>query len=297
MKETGLFTVRDCDVEMDKNRGFTIIPIGDVHWNADMHARSLFLEYMAELKDRMAGGESMYFVGMGDYLETFSASERAGMDPVMHASSSAWMDTVIGREITDLAKAMKHTAGRWLGFLEGNHTYINKHGVSVASLLSHMLGGGERLGAIGFIACSVKTPFGPRSMSYDIWAHHGIGAGQLAGATVNALERFARGRQGHLFIMGHDHKIAGHPGTPQLMKTRSSRGTTLQAVVPWYVRSGSWLKGYEPGKVSYIAERALPPAPIGTCEVRVVFRRRRVAGDGEKRTHHLVTQPTPRVIG
>ena len=112
MKETGLFTVRDCEVEMDKNDGFTIIPIGDVHWNADMHARSLFLEYMAELKDRMARGESMYFIGMGDYLETFSASERAGMDPVMHASSSAWMDTVIGREITDLAKAMKHTAGR-----------------------------------------------------------------------------------------------------------------------------------------------------------------------------------------
>lgn len=249
----------------DRNHVY-IVPLGDVHFNAPMFAKNHFQAWCNKYKNR----DDCLFIGMGDYLETFSTSERKAQRDI-HESSSEWQDDRITRDIKDLCKCLSFTKGRWIGMLEGNHAYMTGEGKTTTELLAKELGA-EALGVMAAIRCSFRFKAHKSQFKFDIWAHHGAGGGVLAGSTLNSLERFANGFIGDLYIMGHDHGIA-HVPIDRMCIDGSIGNIGVSHKTAHLVRSGSFLKAYEPGKQSYIAKHAKRPRHLGTPEVMVEHHR------------------------
>lgn len=264
-----------CDVKwienVQFNRDLTIVPLGDVHYNAPMFAESEFRQWCETYKRKIDNGESVYFVGMGDYLETFSHSERKALQGV-HESSQEWIDDRITDDINSMAKALKFSEGRWLGWITGNHEHITGDGRTVTGMLAERLGGAV-CGVEAWIRLSLVNKGGMTWRgTYDIYAHHGVGGGMLAGSTLNALERVASWANVDLVLMGHHHALA----TSQIERVSisgSADAPRLKARPVRIVRTGSFLKSHEPGRNSYATRKAMRPATLGTPEVKIRLNR------------------------
>jgi hypothetical protein len=105
--------------------------------------------------------------------------------------------------------------------------------------------------------------------SIDIWAHHGKGAARLIGGSLNTVQAMSEQAESHIFLMGHDHrKSLGM--TSKL--TLSGNGQSLRLVdkKQVYARTGSFLRGYVPNKVSYVADRNLNPTDLGVIKIELI---------------------------
>lgn len=286
--ETSRFDVIGHEIPID-NKGVRIVPVGDIHANAPMFAGDVF-DAWCQSEKKISKEIPTYYIGVGDYLETMSGTERKAL-VAMHESTQEWLDEQVVADVDKLAKRLEWTKGRWLGMLAGNHTYTTQDGYTLTDLLA------DRLDARALGICAgirLYMLHGNSALIYDVWAYHGRGGGQLAGATINAIERWASGLDADLVIMGHDHKRGAIPTTRlSIFGKRNERLDVRQKEV-WLVRTGSFLKGYEPGKVSYIASRALKPASLGTTAIKLSVSRGRVCpvGDGDHRDTKIITQVT-----
>lgn len=283
--ENSRFNVINKEIRI-KNK-LTIVPIGDIHYNAPMFARTPFREWCKKYRARVAAGDDVWFIGLGDYLETMSGSERKQSLTGVHESTRGWLDEKINENIKALAECLEFTRGRWIGLLSGNHNYIDGDGNTTTVMLAKMLDA-KPLGVCAAINLNIivngKTP-----MTYDIWAHHGRGGGRLAGSTANSIEAWAQGLIGDLILMGHDHKKIAVP-VPRLQIVGAHDNVDVADKITWYCRTGSFLKGYEKDKPSYIVERALRPVALGTIEINV--RRTNPHTIGGNRYDHLTTEVT-----
>lgn len=247
--------------------GIKIIPLGDVHYNAPMFAKDIFRQWC----DTYRNQPDCYFIGLGDYLETMSGSERKAL-VALHDSSHEWLDEKITADVDALAEKLAFTKGKWLGMLSGNHNHITGDGETVTQMLARRLDA-PALGVCAAIRLLfMRHPKCATTTCYDIWAHHGRGGGQLAGSTLNALERWANGLDCDLVLMGHDHKCA-----PVQIERLGlcGRGDNLRPSTKTITlcRTGGFMKAYEKGKVSYLVERAARPVRLGTAEINITLQR------------------------
>ena len=257
----------DCTrVNLHVKKQLTLAPLGDIHFNAPLHARNKFLAWCKKFRTRVKRGEDIYFLGMGDYTEILSGSERKALAGI-HDSSREWMDGKVNDDIDELADRLDFTHGRWIGMLAGNHNYVTMDGCSTTEKLAKLLGA-QPLGIAAGIRVKLKIGKCTGVHNYDIWAHHGKGGGVLAGSTLNSVERWANAVMGDLIVMGHDHKKASIP-VEHLRLTDSGDGTDVVECETRLCRSGSFLKGYVKGKCSYVAANAMRPVPLGGCEVHI----------------------------
>lgn len=250
------------EIHEPNQNSITIVPIGDVHYNAPMFARSEFLAWCRKYKHRT----DCWFIGLGDYLETFSTSERKALQ-MIHESSNEWLDEKVVNDVNEFAEHLSFTKGRWLGMLEGNHAYRTGDGFTTTELLCQRLQA-QPLGVMAAIRCGLRFKKHVTRYAFDIWAHHGQGAGQLMGSTINSLEKFANGFIGDLYLMGHDHGI-GYVPMERLFIGGTKENPTVNHKTAHLVRSGSFLKAYDPGKSGYIARCARKPRHLGTPEIKV----------------------------
>jgi hypothetical protein len=77
--------------------------------------------------------------------------------------------------------------------------------------------------------------------------------------------------------MGHDHKLSVAPiNRLQLANTGTLHLLNRKGYV---ARTGSFLRGFVPGQVSYVADRALNPSTLGAPVFQLTPRRVRTDGD------------------
>ena len=167
--ENSRFDCIDRHIEVPKT-GITIVPIGDIHFNAPMFAKDVFADWCRKYKSM----KDVYFLGVGDYLETLSASERRGISVALHDSSREWMDEQVTQDLEKLAKALEFTRGKWLGMLTGNHSYITGDGETLTQMLARRLDA-KPLGVCAAIRLNLFRHGSGTQTNYDIWAHHGRG--------------------------------------------------------------------------------------------------------------------------
>ena len=72
MKTTGLFTTHRVEVQAKIGEPIKLIPFGDVHRDSDMHAHTHWQEFLKYAKAQ----KNALFLGMGDYTDGVSTSER-----------------------------------------------------------------------------------------------------------------------------------------------------------------------------------------------------------------------------
>ena len=76
-----------------------------------------------------------------------------------------------------------------------------------------------------------------------------------------------------IFLMGHDHKKSVAMTTKLELTQGGNNNIKLHHKKQLYARTGSFLKGYEDGKISYVADGAMSPTDLGVVKIELTPRR------------------------
>lgn len=204
---------------------------------------------------------------MGDYQDLASCSEREALsNPRIHDSTRATLDEIYKEHCDAFLADIGFMKGKLIGLLEGNHYPLFSHGITGTQYMCQQLKC-KYLGVCTYVRIYF-TVNGAR-MTYDVFAHHGLGAARLLGGSLNRVQQMAEGAEADALIMGHDHKrVAGHinrlclHGNTKRLEVRNRKISIL--------RSGSFLRGYVDGQISYVADRCLAPTDLGWPRLKLI---------------------------
>jgi hypothetical protein len=88
------------------------------------------------------------------------------------------------------------------------------------------------------------------------------------GGSLNTVQQMAECALADIYLMGHDHKKSIGMSS-RLMLTDGRSGINVKEKKVLYARTGSFLKGYEPDKPSYVAKALLNPTDLGTVKIEL----------------------------
>lgn len=178
MRTSGIFRLLYYPVKFEKfGEPIYIIPFGDVH----RHTKLCHLEKWREFLEWASKKERTYFLGMGDYDDLVSTSERKALNAAdLHDSTVDTLDEIYMKFTDELADELSFMKGRLIGLLEGNHYAELQSGVTTTQYLCQKLGCAY-LGVSSFIRLGLSNSGHNTRSSVDIWAHHGKGASRMVG--------------------------------------------------------------------------------------------------------------------
>jgi len=284
---SGQFEVHQFKIPFKKyGEPIYLIPFGDVHRSAPLCHEEKWLEFCGWAAKKAP--ERTYFLGMGDYDDLASASERRllnGKD--LHDSTVETLEELYNKHIARFYKEIEFMKGRCIGIMGGNHFAEFQSGITSDQKLADRLGT-KYLGSNCFIRLSFETTTKHGSSAcLDIWAHHGMGASRLIGGSLNRVQQMGEQAEADIYLMGHDHKKSIAFTTK--LKLSGGRGSVrLTHRKQLYARTGSFLKGYVEGKKSYIVDRNLPPTDLGVVKIELTPKRETVMINGKRSEQEYV---------
>lgn len=250
--------------ELSQTQKVLVLPVGDVHWGSRDFPIEHFKNFLQWGYDRGA-----YFIGMGDYLDFTSTSQRQIMG-VLRDSTKERLDEMVRYEADAFLEATKFTKGRWLGMLSGNHTWTFAGGNSVDQLLCKGLEC-DYLGDMTILRLVLTNFPGHPEADTIVVAHHGKGGGSTVGGQLGKPEHLLKWLNADIILMGHSHAKLAAP-IDRINITPDgiiSHRTTVVA------RTGSFLRAYagtDPQDLdspafmsegSYVEKAALMPSALG----------------------------------
>lgn len=276
MRTTGEFHTVRYEIEFEKyDEPIYLLPFGDVHKSSPMHHSERWKEFLewAHTKKRA------FFLGMGDYDDLASTSERRLLlDPDLHESTVQTLEELYLNNCKRFARDVEFMKGRLIGLLGGNHYGQFQNGTTTDQKLCELLSC-RWLGVNAFIRLSFHNrKRGTKTRtSVDIWAHHGRGGATTVGGSMNPVERMAHTAEADIYLMGDNHQKGAV--TKSRLKLRDGRGgLNLSQRKVILARTGSFLKGYEQGCKSYIVDGAMTPTDLGVVKIELTPRRTREGG-------------------
>ena len=138
MLTTGLFTTRVFPIMIRSMREpIRIIPFGDVHYGAPGFSEHHWREFISYAK-RV---RNAYFLGMGDYCDFASTSERQALKGIsLHDATRELLEQVAHRQLLDFKKQIAFMGDRLIGIIGGNHTFDFADGQTFDDRLASLLG-------------------------------------------------------------------------------------------------------------------------------------------------------------
>jgi hypothetical protein len=258
-----IFTIHRFEIPVTQlNEPIYLIPFGDIHRFAPLCDVDKWLEFIAWAKLK----KSAYFLGMGDYDDLASFSERkALLQASLHESTQKTLDEIYTSRVIKLNKEIEFMRDRIIGLVEGNHYSILESGMTTTQMMCDKLKC-KYLGVSSFIR--LVFIYGYKKYSIDIWVHHGKGASRLVGGSLNTVEQMSAIADADIYLMGHDHRKS------VALKTRLCLGNgKLRQKKVLLARTGSFLKGYVDGEPSYVARGAMTPTDLGVIKIELTPRR------------------------
>lgn len=248
-----------------QNQHALLMPIGDIHFGMKDFPGSRLNNTL-----QWAINRGCVFIGMGDYLDFASDSQRNIISGTRE-SVKEQLDELIAEKVLKLANELYSTRGRWIGLIEGNHYWEFADGTTSDQLLCRQLGC-DFLGTSALVRIHpVLAPKGHPEADTIIYAHHGIGSSRKIGGHLNRVEDMLSWIDFDIGLMGHSHAKIFAPMDYQTITPDNIHSHRTKLVA----RTGSWLKGYashgplpltEPAMKSrgtYIEKKAYPPAALG----------------------------------
>ena len=192
-----------------------VVPLGDIHANAYGFDRPKWLSVLewirttAKRKDRQ-----VLVLLMGDYLDTFSRSERKQMHfaSSQHESTRVRLEKMIAKDMGDFLKDLDDIRHLIAGVIAGNHTYQfqeahsgNRVGKTVDRVVAEDLGV-PFFGMCGVLVLQLKRPGSTSVEPFKIFMHHGFGAASSPSASLKQLlDLRSKWPAMNLYVMGHNH--------------------------------------------------------------------------------------------
>src|SRR4030042_498917 len=280
MRTTGEFVIHRYDIPIKKwGEPIYLIPFGDVHRDANVCHVDKWLEFLEWAKKK----KPCYFIGMGDYFDFASSSERDILaNPKLHDTTQNRLSKVMKESVREFAHEISFMRGKLIGMICGNHYGVlrNKedNGLTTDEKLCQMMGT-KYLGSTAFIQLVFAGDRHNSKCAIDIWAHHGSSACSTLGGSINSVEKMQNVAIADIYMLAHDHKRFAVPTSPKLFLRNGHSGLpTLHHKKRLLVRTGSFMRGYVDGEISYISEKSLPPSDLGV--VKIEMTRRRIQSDG-----------------
>lgn len=267
MISDSIFTVHKFTINVEKiNEPIYLIPFGDIHRFAPLCDNDKWLEFLSWAKNK----SNSYFLGMGDFLDFLSYSERqALLHATLHESSYQTIEDLMSSQTNRLIDEISFMQGKLIGLIEGNHYGVFQSGMTTTQMMCEKLKT-KYLGISAFIRLSFM--YGHKSASIDIWAHHGKGASRLLGGSLNTVEQMSAISDAQINLMGHDHKKSVAFKT-NLFLSEGKGCIKLNQRKILIGRTGSFLKGYVDGAPSYIARGAMTPTDLGVLKIELTPKR------------------------
>lgn len=239
-----------------------LIPFGDIHRFAPLCHEEKWLEFLKWAAKK----KNTYFIGMGDYDDLASFSERRVLNGGnLHESTLESLDDIYLERVIDLCKELKFMEGKLIGLVEGNHYAQFQSGDSTTQRMCQTLKC-RYLGASAFVRLTLIRK--NRCRSLDLWVHHGRGASRMVGGSMNSVQQMIDCAEADIYLMGHDHKKSVAMKS-RLHLSEGNGAIRLSQQKILLGRTGSFLKGYEPDKQSYIAGAALSPTDLGVLKIEL----------------------------
>ena len=261
MKTRGIFQCLIKDINIPNTKKEIVLAVfGDLHYNSRQCDKQKFEEFLKEAKDKNA-----YLIGLGDYLDSVSSSERAILSGnKLHDSTINTIEKMYLGHTKELATLInKYCKGKVLGLVEGNHYYQFVGGATTDELLCQYTGAGN-MGTCCILRLSIGLG-ATRKHSIDIACHHGLGGGRSCGSSINKLQQMSMGFDADIMLQGHDHnRCVDYINRLQLNHV----GRLINKKV-LLARTGSFLKGFEEGVQSYVVDALYPPSDLGGLFIKI----------------------------
>lgn len=246
-----------------KTRKITIAPIGDIQFGAAGCNENLVSEAIVR-----GVGEGWHFIGMGDYLDTVSPSnKRALIQAKSHLYDSAieLLDDAFTKKADALVDGpLKESKGRWIGMIDGDHNWTLDDGQTIDNYIANRLKAPylATSAIVNVYASGVDVPL-------KIFLTHGAGSSVSKTGKTLHLERLLSSFDVDVVVMGHSHLRYGVP-IPVIRRVETKAGPRLREHNRIGAITGSFLNGYQAnsshlGKArgSYVEAAALSPVSLG----------------------------------
>lgn len=243
------------------NKPINLYVFGDIH----RYARGCAVDKWLQFLDTARADKDALFMGMGDYDDMSSTSERSILiNPGLHDDTKWTIDDIYTERVYGISKEIGFMRNRIIGLIEGNHYGVLSSGsMTTTQLMCNRLKC-SYLGVNGFIRLSFIC--GSKRCSIDIFAHHGRGASRLIGSSLNTVEQMVSNAEADIYLMAHDHKL--NVGKVSRLHLQGGGGSlVLKDKTMLLARSGSFLRSYLPGHQSYVVKGAMKPSEIGYLKI------------------------------
>lgn len=259
-----------------------VMPVGDCQVGANGSATRELRQFIERGIETGA-----YFLGMGDYIDIMSPSNRRGWrSAAFYESVLQGMESAAEESLEKFLSLVKGTEGRWLGILEGHHYYEFADGSTSDTRIAKALEA-PFLGTCAFVRLTFKKGMKQTRRAYTLWCHHGAGGGVLPHSPLNRLYHIMHSFEADCYLIGHQTKKPAVK-VPCLYMAR---------VAPYLIRwrekilagTGGFFEGYEHRsrdiggrpRGGYVERAMLSPVSIGGITLRLRPKReaRRGAGD------------------
>lgn len=240
---------------------------GDVHWDTPSCDKERWRKFL-----KNSDTPNSYYFGMGDYMDFASVSEKKKMFAAgLHETTIDKFDMMAEADNRKFAQEIKQMRGKLLGLIEGNHHWQLTNGMTSTEDLA------KRMDCqyLGWLChYSLKIRYANQTMTtIHISACHGKAGGKTMGATLNQLSDLKQVFPvADIYAMGHDHRRLADPEVV-LIPTECNGVWKVKQKEQMFLRSGSFLKSYEPEVAGYQALKLYRPSNLGATKITINFGR------------------------
>jgi len=245
-----------------------LLPIGDVQYAGGGKNDPCAVDRLKRWIEEGLKHPNVYFLGLGDYIDVASPSNRARITEArLYDSVRDMMEDAAAGLVAGFLDIMKGTEGRWLGLLEGHHYFEFEDGTTTDTRIAQALKA-PFLGDSAMIKLLFADGKAIRTSSV-IWCHHGVGGGLLTSAPLNRLEHVLKSFDADIYLIGHHHKKVAAP-MDRVYVRWDKRPPKLEHKTAILACTGGWIRSYLQGHQRagraqgiYVEQKMLSPTALG----------------------------------
>lgn len=252
-----------------------LCPLGDIQYGAPGCEVERLERHIDWAEGLRAQGKQVYYIGMGDYVDVASPSNRGKLRSVrgdLYDSVNNMMEEAAQRNLEQVQELLAPTKGYWFGLLSGHHYWEFPDGTNTDSRLAQFLET-NYLGTCAYLHLRYGNTSNGRARTVcKIWAHHGEGGGQTVSSAINKLmQRVVPYWEANLYLMGHYHTKDAKPIPWVYSNTGHDGEAVLRGTTRYMVITGGFLSGYTTGskgtaglpESTYVEKKLLAPQTLG----------------------------------
>lgn len=250
-------------------RDTLLMPVGDVQLGSGATDVDRFKRHI-----EWGMRHKAYFLGMGDYVDVASPSNRTALRTArLYDSVHDALERSAAQDVQSFLDLVEGTEGRWLGLLQGHHYYEFTDGSTSDTRIAQALHA-PFLGTCAFVRMRFSRPSSSSTMTCTVWCHHGQGGGIKTGAPLNKLENLVPYFDADIYLIGHMSK-APAAVIDQLYLPRTGK-PVIKHKSKVLAGTGGFMQGYRQGhKVggrtqgTYVEQAMLTPVSLGGIVITI----------------------------